>query len=71
MVPELWGGSADLAGSNNTTNDASSSFLPADNPLPGELAMREACVAGRVRAGFRGRTVVGSWECREPEHALM
>ncbi|WP_165984515.1 transketolase [Streptomyces sp. YIM 98790] len=35
VIPELWGGSADLAGSNNTTIDASSSFLPADNPLPG------------------------------------
>jgi transketolase len=34
VVPELWGGSADLAGSNNTTIDAASSFLPADNPLP-------------------------------------
>jgi transketolase len=34
LLPELWGGSADLAGSNNTTIDASSSFLPADNPLP-------------------------------------
>ena len=34
VVPELWGGSADLAGSNNTTIDKSSSFLPADNPLP-------------------------------------
>ncbi|GGO81414.1 transketolase [Wenjunlia tyrosinilytica] len=35
IVPELWGGSADLAGSNNTTIDSSSSFLPPDNPLPG------------------------------------
>ncbi|MFF8692292.1 transketolase [Streptomyces sp. NPDC015144] len=35
IVPELWGGSADLAGSNNTTIDKTSSFLPADNPLPG------------------------------------
>ncbi|MFJ8792536.1 transketolase [Streptomyces sp. NPDC102462] len=35
VVPELWGGSADLAGSNNTTIDASSSFLPKGNPLPG------------------------------------
>jgi transketolase len=35
MLPELWGGSADLASSNNTTIDASSSFLPADNSLPG------------------------------------
>ncbi|MEU6604287.1 transketolase [Streptomyces shenzhenensis] len=34
VVPELWGGSADLAGSNNTTIDAGSSFLPKGNPLP-------------------------------------
>ncbi|MFF9785251.1 transketolase [Streptomyces nigrescens] len=34
MIPELWGGSADLAGSNNTTIDPSSSFLPTGNPLP-------------------------------------
>ena len=34
VIPELWGGSADLAGSNNTTIDASSSFLPSGNPLP-------------------------------------
>ncbi|MFC5907238.1 transketolase [Streptacidiphilus monticola] len=34
VIPELWGGSADLAGSNNTTIDASSSFLPEGNPLP-------------------------------------
>ncbi|MEZ0067025.1 transketolase [Streptacidiphilus sp. MAP12-20] len=34
VLPELWGGSADLAGSNNTTIDASSSFLPVGNPLP-------------------------------------
>ncbi|MFF3510419.1 transketolase [Streptomyces sp. NPDC002573] len=34
VLPELWGGSADLAGSNNTTIDKNSSFLPADNPLP-------------------------------------
>ncbi|MFB7932409.1 transketolase [Streptomyces sp. NPDC056039] len=33
VIPELWGGSADLAGSNNTTIDKTSSFLPADNPL--------------------------------------
>ncbi|MET7886443.1 transketolase [Streptomyces avermitilis] len=33
VIPELWGGSADLAGSNNTTIDKNSSFLPADNPL--------------------------------------
>ncbi|PWI43513.1 transketolase [Streptomyces sp. ICBB 8177] len=35
IVPELWGGSADLAGSNNTTIDKNSSFLPEGNPLPG------------------------------------
>ncbi|MFE5401639.1 transketolase [Streptomyces sp. NPDC056580] len=34
VIPELWGGSADLAGSNNTTIDKSSSFLPAGSPLP-------------------------------------
>ncbi|UXY26856.1 transketolase [Streptomyces sp. HUAS TT20] len=34
VIPELWGGSADLAGSNNTTIDKDSSFLPVDNPLP-------------------------------------
>ncbi|GAA3898477.1 transketolase [Streptomyces sp. NPDC003631] len=34
VVPELWGGSADLAGSNNTTIDKNSSFLPKGNPLP-------------------------------------
>ncbi|WP_217209608.1 transketolase [Streptomyces sp. AC550_RSS872] len=34
VIPELWGGSADLAGSNNTTIDATSSFLPDGNPLP-------------------------------------
>jgi len=35
VLPELWGGSADLAGSNNTTFDKTSSFLPKGNPLPG------------------------------------
>ncbi|WP_416481728.1 transketolase [Streptomyces sp. CL12] len=34
VLPELWGGSADLAGSNNTDIDKSSSFLPEGNPLP-------------------------------------
>ncbi|MGW7529542.1 transketolase [Streptomyces sp. NPDC054783] len=34
LIPELWGGSADLAGSNNTTIDKESSFLPEGNPLP-------------------------------------
>ena len=35
VLPELWGGSADLAGSNNTTMDGADSFLPEGNPLPG------------------------------------
>nr|WP_246858635.1 transketolase [Citricoccus sp. SGAir0253] len=29
VMPELWGGSADLAGSNNTTMDGADSFIPA------------------------------------------
>ncbi|MFR9756713.1 transketolase [Streptomyces sp. TR06-5] len=33
VIPELWGGSADLAGSNNTTF-AETSFLPEGNRLP-------------------------------------
>ncbi|MFE3829462.1 transketolase [Streptomyces sp. NPDC059092] len=48
VIPELWGGSADLAGSNNTTIDKTSSFLPAGNPLP------EASPYGRtVHYGIR------------------
>ncbi|GHD23680.1 transketolase [Streptomyces galbus] len=48
VLPELWGGSADLAGSNNTTIDKSSSFLPDGNPLP------EASPYGRtVHFGIR------------------
>ncbi|HEY9499662.1 MAG TPA: transketolase [Terrimesophilobacter sp.] len=31
VVPELWGGSADLAESNNTTIEASKSFVPAEH----------------------------------------
>ena len=34
VIPELWGGSADLAGSNNTTIEASS-FLPEGSPVAG------------------------------------
>ena len=34
VLPELWGGSADLAGSNNTTIE-DTSFLPEGNPLAG------------------------------------
>ncbi|MGV9197082.1 transketolase [Arcanobacterium canis] len=30
VLPELWGGSADLAGSNNTTMDGEPSFVPSD-----------------------------------------
>ncbi|GIG70021.1 transketolase [Phytomonospora endophytica] len=31
VLPELWGGSADLAGSNNTTMDGEPSFLPVEH----------------------------------------
>ncbi len=33
MLPEFWGGSADLAGSNNTTIEGSKSFLPSSSAL--------------------------------------
>jgi transketolase len=33
-MPELWGGSADLAESNNNTIDGGGSFLPAESTLP-------------------------------------
>jgi transketolase len=35
VLPELWGGSADLGGSNGTTIKGGGSFLPASSPLPG------------------------------------
>jgi len=34
VMPELWGGSADLAESNNTTIEGAPSFLPPGNPSP-------------------------------------
>ena len=34
-MPELWGGSADLAGSNNTTIDGGGSFLPSSSSIKG------------------------------------
>ncbi len=39
VLPELWGGSADLAGSNNTTMDGATSFVPiehATKKFPGD-----------------------------------
>ncbi len=33
VLPEFWGGSADLAGSNNTTIDGAKSFLPSSSPM--------------------------------------
>ncbi|MFE3787690.1 transketolase [Streptomyces goshikiensis] len=55
VIPELWGGSADLAGSNNTTIDKNSSFLPKDNPLP------EADPYGRtVHFGIREHSMAAS-----------
>ena len=41
-LPEMWGGSADLAGSNNTTIEGSGSFLPSGS------AMKDADPYGRV-----------------------
>ena len=35
VMPEFWGGSADLAESNDTTIDGGGSFLPSDAELPG------------------------------------
>ncbi|HEX6073695.1 MAG TPA: transketolase [Micromonosporaceae bacterium] len=35
VLPELWGGSADLAGSNNTTMDGEKSFLPWESNTAG------------------------------------
>jgi transketolase len=34
VMPELWGGSADLAESNNTTIEGAASFLPASSTVP-------------------------------------
>lgn len=55
VIPELWGGSADLAGSNNTTIDKDSSFLPVGNPLP------EADPYGRtIHFGIREHAMAAS-----------
>ncbi|MGW7102019.1 transketolase [Streptomyces sp. NPDC054838] len=55
VIPELWGGSADLAGSNNTTIDKNSSFLPEGNPLP------EADPYGRtIHFGIREHAMAAS-----------
>ncbi|MFF4321831.1 transketolase [Streptomyces sp. NPDC001568] len=55
VIPELWGGSADLAGSNNTTIDKNSSFLPVGNPLP------EADPYGRtIHFGIREHAMAAS-----------
>ncbi|MGH3342554.1 MAG: transketolase-like TK C-terminal-containing protein, partial [Carbonactinosporaceae bacterium] len=35
VLPELWGGSADLGGSNNTTIEGEGSFLPSASTFPG------------------------------------
>ncbi|MFD0431910.1 hypothetical protein ACFQ60_46165 [Streptomyces zhihengii] len=46
LLPELWGGSADLAGSNNTTIDPASSFLPAGNPCRRPTRTAARCTSG-------------------------
>jgi len=44
VLPELWGGSADLAGSNNTTIEGATSFIPAEH----STAMWKGDPYGRV-----------------------
>ncbi|MEC4020824.1 transketolase [Streptomyces sp. H27-D2] len=58
VIPELWGGSSDLAGSNNTTIDASSSFLPTGNPLP-EASPYGRTVHWGIREHAMGSTMNG------------
>ena len=50
VMPELWGGSADLAESNNTTIEGAASFLPAGNPIAGRLALRPGPALRHPRA---------------------
>jgi len=40
VLPELWGGSSDLAGSNNTTMKGALSFLPDEHAVPGVVGHR-------------------------------
>ena len=52
-VPELWGGSADLAGSNNTTIEGVPSFLPRTGPprcSPGDPLRRPGAALRHPRA---------------------
>ncbi|MCL2470596.1 MAG: transketolase [Propionibacteriaceae bacterium] len=65
-MPELWGGSADLAGSNNTTMAGQPSFLPADRasktwtPAPNgrtlHFGIREHAMGGILNAINSGLT---------------
>ncbi|MCL2736730.1 MAG: transketolase [Propionibacteriaceae bacterium] len=65
-LPELWGGSADLAGSNNTTMKGQPSFLPADRgskdwtPAPNgrtlHFGIREHAMGGILNAINTGLT---------------
>jgi len=45
-LPEFWGGSADLAESNNTTIEGGTSFLPASSQIAGAIRMDELCILG-------------------------
>ena len=58
IVPELWGGSADLAESNLTTIEQGSSFLPGDNPLPGASSYGRTVHWG-IREHAMGSTMNG------------
>jgi transketolase len=47
-MPELWGGSADLAESNNTTIEDGKSFLPAGTRVPASSAFGASSPYGRI-----------------------
>lgn len=75
VLPELWGGSADLAGSNNTTITSAKSFIPADrsshewtgDPVHGRVlhfGIREhgmGAIMNGIAAGGRTRVFGGTF----------
>ncbi|MDR1117923.1 MAG: transketolase [Bifidobacteriaceae bacterium] len=48
VLPELWGGSADLAGSNNTTMEGEGSFLPGQEGRTIHFGVREHAMAAAM-----------------------
>ena len=74
VMPELWGGSADLAGSNNTTMAGEPSFLPADRQTAAfrggphgrtlHFGIREfaaACIVNGIALGGLTRAYAGTF----------